>query len=50
MVVRFSGSVTEVAGFPRVDVVVDTTDRGRKFLRTNADQTSGNNLSALPTF
>lgn len=41
---------TEVVGFPKVDVIVDTTDWGSKFLRTNADQTTGNNLASLPNF
>ena len=51
---RFS-FFTNVAGFARVAVIVDEVKvdekpTGRKFLRTDADQTTGNNLAALPHF
>jgi hypothetical protein len=46
---RFS-FYTQVEGFPQVNVIVDETPTGRKFLRTEVDQTTGNNLNSLPTF
>ncbi|GGT16559.1 DUF3892 domain-containing protein [Nonomuraea spiralis] len=41
---------TRVPGFPEAGVIVDTTARGRRYLRTDADQTTGNNLAVLPIF
>ncbi len=46
------GFFTQIDPFPIVDVIVDRTrgGKGRKFLRTNADPTTGNNLTALDPF
>lgn len=46
---RFS-FFTQVEGYPQVNVIVDETDRGTKFLRTEGDQVPGNNLYSLPPF